>query len=68
LIGLTDAYLSYCLDEVIYIWGTYVENQIDEAGDKGKKPEDRQQNRNKRLGELLDLPVEKRYKSFRQGR
>lgn len=31
-----DAYTAYCLDEAVWLWGSYVEGELDQVRDKAK--------------------------------
>ena len=31
-----DPYVAYCFDEAVYMWGTYVDSELDQAGDDEK--------------------------------
>lgn len=42
--GVDDPYSAWCLDEVVYLWGTHVESEIERASQEGK---DEKQKRNK---------------------
>lgn len=73
LIGLTDAFMAYCYDEVVFTWGRFVEGELDKAvaeahnKSKGrrKKKVDEGVIRQRKLAQLLDMPEQVRYKSFR---
>jgi hypothetical protein len=36
LLGVSDVHTAYCLDEVVYAFGVYVEGELDEASAKAK--------------------------------
>lgn len=71
LIGLDDPYVSWCFDEVVYSWGNFVTNELDKASAENREKKRRRQKnddqiRQQKLAQLLDLPMEVRYRSFRQ--
>lgn len=72
LLGLDDPYVGWCIDEAVYSWGNFVESQMDEAvasaqRGKGKRKKiDENKIRQQKLAQLLDLPMEVRYRSFRE--
>ncbi len=34
LLGIADPYTAFCLDEAIYMWGSYVDSELDKVGDR----------------------------------
>jgi hypothetical protein len=34
LLGIDDPYAAFCVDEAIYIWGSYVDSELDKVGDR----------------------------------
>lgn len=63
LVGISDEYLAYCLDEAIYHWGSFVQGKLDEIEAKNSK--ERKNKTAKVLGDLLKLPDSQRFKAFR---
>lgn len=63
LLGIEDAYVAYCLDEAVTVFGSYVTNKLEEV--EGK-PKEREKKRKAILGELLKLPDEQRFRPFRR--
>lgn len=54
MLGLEDAYLSYCLDEAVAYVGRSIEREIESI--EHKKPKVQAQRREARLLALLDIP------------
>lgn len=63
LLGVSDPYIAYCLDESIFTWGNYVDNEVAQAGSKGNSDKDKNRNRQRRLSQLL--PDETTKQKFR---
>jgi hypothetical protein len=51
LLNIDDWYTSYCLDQAIAYWGTFVETELDRI--EGDKPKVVEQKRKAKLHELL---------------
>lgn len=68
--GWIDPYTAYCLDEAVYTWGRFVEGELDKASADNNKKKKRSKKddgavRQAKLNELLGMPMEVRYRSFR---
>lgn len=63
LVGLEDPYVAYCLDEAVMVFGDHVTTELEKV--EGKKKE-RERKQRQKLGELLQLPDEQRFKPFRR--
>lgn len=59
LAGVSDPYAAYCLDEAVYIFGVYAENQLNEAEKGAKTDKQRANKRMMRLQTLLQEPEER---------
>lgn len=62
LVGLTDPYEAYCLDEATYMWGRYVKNELEIARSKIKDDKDgtkTQRAVDSKLQAILHPPVER---------
>ena len=71
LVGLDDPYVGWCFDDAVYAWGSHVDSEIEKAvAENNKKKHGRRKDENQvrqaKLSELLDLPMEVRYRSFRE--
>lgn len=44
LLGISDAYTAWCLDDAVYAWGAHVESELQKASDEGQ---DEKQRKNK---------------------
>lgn len=54
LLGLTeDSFAAWCLDEVTYLWGTHVEAEVAQSGEKMKNPDQRLAAKHRTLSSLL---------------
>lgn len=53
LVGVTDPYAAYCLDEAIYLFGNYVEAELRRVSDKAKNAKAAQRERAHMLATLL---------------
>lgn len=62
VLGITDWYVSYCLNQAISYWGTYVENQLDMI--EAKTAQATADKRQARLQQLLSDDTEKPKGSF----
>ncbi len=63
LLAIEDAYVAYCLDEAVMVFGTFVTNKLEAV--EGK-PKEQEKKRKALLGELLKLPDEQRFRPFRR--
>lgn len=43
LLSLDNAYVAYCFDEALYLWGNFVENELAEAELEPQRKRDRKQ-------------------------
>jgi hypothetical protein len=59
LLGIHDSYHAWCVDEAIYLWGSYVDSEIEKLGTESEDPKEKQRvakaqrKREHRLRELL---------------
>lgn len=60
LVDIEEPYEAYCFDEAVATWGTYVSNELEKIEGKDQKAVERK--RNAKLNQLLDIPVEKRFR------
>lgn len=64
LLGLENAYVAYCFDQVATYYGSWVENQLEKVGEKlTAKERSLRDARQKRLESLLHDEPEKAMKS-----
>ena len=63
LLGMEDAYLAYCLDQAVSTFGNFVQNKIDSV--EGKNKAEIERKTAQILGDILNLPDEKRFRSAR---
>lgn len=63
LLGIDNDYYAYCLDEVVDTFGQYVESELDKITDKNAKK--RAQKQKNRLGQILQIDPQHRFRSFR---
>lgn len=57
LLKIGDPYIAYCLNEACYMWGTYVDNEVNEVGEKpDRKMKDIMRKRQHRLTQLVTSP------------
>jgi hypothetical protein len=61
LLGLTDAYEAFCLDEAIGDLASYIEQELEKVKVKGDKPELLEKRRQAVLESLLTGQVAKRF-------
>lgn len=61
MVAIEDEYASFCFDQVVSAWGTYVTNQLDQI--EGKNDKEINRKRHRKLSQLLGLPME--YQSLR---
>lgn len=57
LLGLDDAYLSYCVDEAVFMFGRYVESEMQAAEDRTKNAKHKAGARQQALSAILNSPV-----------
>lgn len=60
LLGVQEPYEAYCLDEALYLWGSYIENTVAQAGTNINDKRMRQVTKDRMLSSLLaepDAPV-----------
>lgn len=63
LVGLTDTYAAWCFDEVVYLFGTYVESELRAAEEGAKTAKQAANKRKLKIHMLLeprptDFPVD----------
>lgn len=61
LYGIRDDYDAFCFDRAIYLFGNYVESEVEKAGKKGKTEEQRKNSAEARLNSLLSGEEGKKY-------
>lgn len=64
-----NSYDAWCFDDAVYAWGNFVENELDKAAaeeNKKKRKSNEGAARTRRLAQLLEMPDNVRFKSFRQ--
>jgi hypothetical protein len=66
LLAIEDVYTAYCVDQAVATFGSSITAELDKIDDKDPKKVERK--REARLYQLLDIPVQQRFKSFKQGR
>ena len=60
LVGLSDKYERYCFDEACYLWGKYIESEIDTVKEKHHKKKNLNKLVQERLKAILHpLDIEK---------
>lgn len=61
LYGIHDDYDAFCFDRAVYTFGTYVESEVEKAGEQGKTKDQRKKNAEAKLKALLSGKKEKQY-------
>jgi hypothetical protein len=60
LFGIEDAYVAYCFDEAVAVWGLHVTSEL-EAID-GKNAKQIEARREKKFNELMGMKPEKQFR------
>lgn len=63
LYGISGEYEAFCFDEAVGMWGTHVTNELEKI--EGKNSKEVERKRQNKLLQLLDAPVEQRFRSLR---
>jgi hypothetical protein len=66
LFFIKDEYQAYCFDEAVGMWGIHVTNELERI--EGKTSKEIERKRKAKLGALLGLPDEKRFRQVGGGR
>lgn len=67
LLGLSsDPYTAWCIDEVAYLWGQYVESEVKNAAKNAKKKAEAERKAAMKMTQLMRDPMEEEEEMERQ--